>query len=120
MVKEILERMKNDKEIAMIFTYKLVKNNETGTFHIIKAPVNNWNQVIERNAELVYKHKPNILNKYNLNDINFYLQEINFNIFNWERIETIRLASAILANKGYNVCGNCVRELYKNEGEDID
>jgi len=32
----------------------------------------------------------------------------------------IRCAAAILMNRGFNVCGNCVRELYKNEGEDID
>jgi len=110
----------------MIFAYKLVQNKETGTFHIIKAPVNNFNNVIERNSELVYEHNPNKVNKFNLLDFSYnihffyYTQEINFNIFQWGNIQTIRIAAAILANEGYNVCGNCVRELYKNNYVDLD
>jgi len=58
----------------MIFAYKLVQNKETGTFHIIKAPVNNFNNVIERNSELFYEHNPNKVNKFNLLDFSYNMR----------------------------------------------
>ena len=100
--------------------YKLVKNKETGTFHIIKAPVNNFNQIIERSANLIYGHSPEKVNEFNLLDFNYYIQELGFNVLNYGNIEIIREATAILANKGYNICGNCVKELYKNNYPDMN
>ena len=100
--------------------YKLVNNKETGTFHIIKAPVNNFNQIIERNADLIYEHNPEKVNKFNLLDFNYYIPELNFNVLYYGNIEIIREAAAILANKNYNICGNCVKELYKNNYPDLD
>jgi len=98
--------------------YKLVQNEETNTFHIIKTPLNQNNFPIERMSKLVFDHAN--VDLYKLRDFNFYIPTLNFNLLKWGDIQTIRIAAAILANEGYNVCGNCVRELYKNNYVDLD
>ena len=114
MLKEILEETKNNNEEEINFEYKLVENRETDTFHIIKI------SLIERNIELIYKHKSKRVNESMLFDFNYDIKELDFNILDWGDIETIRLASAKLVSSGFNVCGNCVRELYKNDYPDFD
>ncbi|AZV46882.1 hypothetical protein C3L23_06220 [Nautilia sp. PV-1] len=90
--------------------YAFAKNNETETVHILKHP-----------GLLIYKHKT--FDEGNLSkfipyhpDIPGVLENNNF----WGNIEATRLMAAYLANIGENVCGNCVRELYKNEYPDMD
>jgi hypothetical protein len=99
------------------FAYKLVQHQNTKTFHIIKAPVFN-NEVNINAIQLNFNHKT--IDRNNLVSVNYFIPQLNFNIFNWENINIIREAAAILANQGYNVCANCVRELYKNDYPDLE
>lgn len=68
---------------------------------------------------LVFNHK-----SFNMEDLKNFLiiQDVDNegNYIYWTQITDARFTAAQLANRGNNVCGNCVRELYKNEGEDID
>ena len=90
--------------------YAFAKNIETRTIHIVKYP-----------GLLIYKHKT--FNEGSLSkfipyhpDISGVLENNNF----WGNIKAARLMAAYLANIGKNVCGNCVRELYKNNYPDLD
>jgi hypothetical protein len=120
MLKGIIKEIKDKKENKMNFNYKLVQNEKTNTLHIVKAPI--LHNSINYNAiELIYKHNKEKVNSIDLRDFNFYIQELNFYTYNnWMDINTIRLASAIIANSKHNVCANCVKELYINQYPDMD
>jgi len=90
--------------------YAFAENKKTGTIHILSKP-----------GLLVYKHKT--FDERNLSkfipyhpDIPGVLENNNF----WGNIKAAKLMAAYLTNIGKNVCGNCVRELYKNNYPDMD
>jgi len=79
--------------------YYLATYENTNTIHIAK--IESWRENILCNDKRIDSN--------NLKKISEDMNENN-----------IRCAAASYMNRGFNVCGNCVRELYKNEGEDID
>lgn len=90
--------------------YAFAENKETRTIHIIKHP-----------GLLIYKHKT--FDEENLSKFIPYHPDIPGvidNNTNWGNIKAARIMATYLANQDYNVCGNCVRELYKNDYPDLN
>jgi len=96
--------------------YAFAENKKTGTIHILKANQNL--QGITSGKELVFNHK-----SFNFTDLKEtpIIQGIDDegNYIYWTQMVDARITAAQLANRDYNICGNCVRELYKNDNLDM-
>jgi hypothetical protein len=99
--------------------YAFVENKKTNTIHILKTTQNVYGQIQEFKAKLIFDHK-----SFNIDDLENRLitqSQDNFGTpIYWTSIKNARLTATHLANMNYNVCANCVRELYKNDYPDLD
>jgi len=95
--------------------YAFVENKKTRTIHILKTEKDPFGNISQIKIDLVFDHK-----SFSKNDLDNYLIPYSYYNIKWENIYEARLAATNLANQGFNVCGNCVRELYKNDYEDLD
>jgi hypothetical protein len=107
------------KEIEME-VYAFIENKKTGTIHILKTEQNPNGRILEAKARLVFNHK-----SFNIDDLSDELIPYSnyismFYLVVWDNISNARKLAEIMANQGYNICANCVRELYKNNYQDID
>jgi len=114
MLKEILGEIKKEDKMEV---YAFAENKKTGTIHILKANQNLQGRISGK--RVVFNHK-----SFNMEDLKNFLiiqdvDDLGNRIF-WAPITDARLTAAQLANRDYNVCGNCVRELYKNEYPDMN
>jgi len=99
--------------------YAFVENKKTGTIHILKTKQNPNGDISLIKINLVYNHKS--FDKDDLsNEFIFYPFPYPNNGIIWNNIFAAREAAKFFANQGFNVCGNCVRELYKNNYPDLD
>ena len=96
--------------------YAFVENKTTGTIHILKTEMDPNGYISQIKIDLVFDHK-----SFNKNDLDNNLIPYPYsNFIIWGNISDAREAAKNFANQGHNVCGNCVRELYKNEYPDMD
>jgi len=84
----------------MSIKYGFIKNAESNVFHIVKGKFDYLDDYFKRQK---------ILCSYN--------QILKEKIFNNKLYDenTIREKAAELQNKGYDICGNCIRELYSKK-----
>ena len=96
--------------------YAFIENKKTGTIHILKTEQDPHGRILETKARLVFDHT-----SFNIDDLsNELIPYPYYPNFIWGNIFNARLVATNLANQGFNVCGNCVKELYKNNYPDLD
>lgn len=111
----------------MAFIVKISKNNDE-TVHIFPAKYNeckntyspisyDFEDIVElENNLLLEDQKENIEANPICNDNDIEIGEINKNIYKYKCLDSIEKVIDLAAElqKEYNMCGNCVRRLYKN------
>ena len=108
--------MENKIKGEKMEVYAFIKNIKTKTIHILKTEREPNGYISQIKIDLVFDHK-----SFSKNDLDNNLITYPYNNYiTWINISDAREAAKFFANQGYNVCGNCVRELYKNNYPDMD
>ena len=96
--------------------YAFIENKKTKTIHILKTEMDPKGYISQIKIDLVFDHKSFSKNDLDNNPITYLYS----NSVIWGNISNAREVAKNFANYGYNICGNCVRELYKNNYPDMD